>query len=326
MLDTQRDTMLETAGQSQGTHERCAWCEAELGAQARRPRGRVHCERCGAYTTSPWPDAQTLDEAYGGAYRPSAGRFSGPGDRLLELTRARLAARIDEIAPAGGVLDVGAGPGALVRALRRRGRAALGLERSDVAAAHGEMPGPEDAKSGPLVIDAELADVRGTWAAVVFWHSLEHLPRPRAALTEAAAHLAPGGILAVAVPNAASLQASVFGDDWLHLDLPRHLTHAPAATLIEALRQLGLRVERVSYWRGGQVMIGWLHGLVGALPGHPSLYDALRRPEARWQQMGGGRRAGILLAATLLAPVAAVMSVVEVAMHRGGSIYVEARK
>jgi SAM-dependent methyltransferase len=307
--------------------ERCAWCEAEFDPHAPRRRGRVLCRRCGAYTTSPWPDEATLEAAYGGAYRPTDGRFSGPGDRLLALTRSRLAARIDGIAPPGGVLDVGAGPGTLVRALRRRGRPALGLERTDVAPATGgaEPAVPEPSLSGPSVIDARLGDVRGTMAAVVFWHSLEHLPRPLAALRQAVALLGPGGVVAIAVPNAASLQARVFGDEWLHLDLPRHLTHVPATTLIESLERLDLQVERVSYWRGGQVLIGWLHGLVRALPGHPSLYDALRRPDARWQQMSSLRRGGILLTAVLLAPVAAVMSLVELAMRRGGSVYVEAR-
>lgn len=65
------------------------------------------------------------------------------------------------------------------------------------------------------------------------------------------------------------------------LDLPRHLVHLPSAALIDRLRSLGLAVERISYWRGGQVVFGWLHGLVGMLPGHPDLYDAIRRPEAQ---------------------------------------------
>ena len=93
--------------------------------------------------------------------------------------------------------------------------------------------------------------------------------------------LAPGGVLVVAVPNAGSLQARLLGERWLALDLPRHLVHLPAEALLERLRSLGLTVERVSFWRGGQVVFGWLHGLVGALPGRPDLYDAIRRPEAR---------------------------------------------
>ena len=73
----------------------------------------------------------------------------------------------------------------------------------------------------------------------------------------------------------------------------------PAPALIERLRALGTRVERVSYLRGGQVVFGWLHGIVGLLPGHPDLYDAIRRPEARRRPMPTGRRLATLAAAVL---------------------------
>ena len=102
--------------------------------------------------------------------------------------------------------------------------------------------------------------------------------------------------------------------------------HIPARALIERLEVLSLDVERVSYWRGGQVMFGWLHGLVGMLPGHPDLYDAIRRPEARRRQDAAWPRGATLLAGTLLAPVAAVAAAVEIAAGRGGTVYVEARR
>ena len=71
-------------------------------------------------------------------------------------------------------------------------------------------------------------------------------------------------------------------------------------------------------------MFGWLHGLVGTLPTHPDLYDAIRRPQARRGAMAPARRAGTIAAATALAPVALAASAAEAAARRGGSIYVEA--
>jgi 2-polyprenyl-3-methyl-5-hydroxy-6-metoxy-1,4-benzoquinol methylase len=316
--------------------EACAWCGASLpdgGARGGRERTRrAACPRCGVLTTSPWPDPETLDEAYRGAYRPASGRFAGPGDRLLAFSRTRLARRMDRLAPPGGVLDVGAGEGLLVEALRRRGRHALGLERPEGALDRPPPGGSPDATAAApaqaphaLVSTVPLSELDGPWAAIVFWHSLEHMPRPTAALRDACALLAPGGLLAIAVPNAASLQSQLFGERWLHSDLPRHLTHIAAPALVHELETLGLRVRRVSHWRGGQLVIGWLHGLVRALPGHPSLYDALRRPEARWQTMGPLRRSSTLLLATALCPLAALLALAEVALRRGGTVYVEAR-
>lgn len=290
----------------------CRWCGAPLDARARRLANRVRCGACGVATTDPWPDDAALEAAYGAWYRPGSGRFSGPGDLLLRRSRARLAVGIDARAPAGPVLDVGAGDGTLVAALRARGRDALGLERH--------------ARDIPHVVAGDIAGVAEPQAAVVLWHSLEHLADPAGALRDAAAALAPGGLLVVAVPNAASLQAALFGDRWLALDVPRHLFHFTAAALTGRLAELGLRVTTVSHLRGGQVLFGWLHGLVGALPGHVDLYDAIRRPEARQRPLTTRARLGALAAAVLLAPVAALGAAAEVAQRRGGTVMIEAVK
>jgi SAM-dependent methyltransferase len=261
-------------------------------------------------TTDPWPTEADLELAYAGWYRPSGGRFSGPADALLRRARGSLAGRLDKAAPPGPVLDVGAGDGALLDALHAAGRDAVGLERE---------PTRDD------VLDAEIGSLEPGYAAVVFWHSLEHLPRPAAALDDAARLLAPRGLVVVAVPNADSLQARAFGDRWLALDLPRHLTHIPARALVARLEGSGLTVERVSFLRGGQIVFGWLHGLVGLLPGRPHLYDAIRRPAAREHRVSGARRLATLAAGALLLAPAALCAATEVALRRGGSVYVEAR-
>jgi hypothetical protein len=116
----------------------------------------------------------------------------------------------------------------------------------------------------------------------------------------------------------------VFGDRWFALDLPRHLVHLPAETLLRRLNELGLRRTRVSHLRGGQVVFGWLHGLVGRLPGRPNLYDAIRRPEARSAVLTSGERAYALGAAAVLLPFAATAAGLESLLGRGGSVYVEA--
>jgi hypothetical protein len=287
----------------------CAWCGAPLRG-GERLTGRRRCPACGVASAEPWPTGAELDRAYAGAYRPQSGRFAGIGDALLRRTRSALARRLDRIAPPGRILDVGAGDGVLLDALRRVGREAVGLERqsgrADIAA-------------------ADLSEIEGAWAAVVFWHSLEHLPEPGAALERAAALLAPEGILVIAAPNSDSLQARLFGDRWLALDMPRHLVHLTGGALRKRLLGLGLRIERVSYLRGGQVLFGWLDGLVGALPGRLRLYDAIRRPEARFDPLSNRRRWAALLSAALLLPAALAATAIEVIARRGGSVYVEAR-
>jgi hypothetical protein len=289
----------------------CAWCGHPFDSGDDRLTGRVRCSVCGVATTSPWPSDEQLGAAYADWYRPKAGRFSGLGDKVLSRTRSALADRLHKILPPGPVLDVGAGDGTLVRAFVRHGREAVGLEPH---------------ASGPHIRNAEVEEVDGNWSAVIFWHSLEHLRRPGQALSHAAGLLSDGGTLVIAVPNAASLQARTFGDRWLALDLPRHLVHLNPQALLAKIESLGLRVERVSYLRGGQVVFGWVHGFVGKLPGHPDLYDAIRRSEARQAGQSPVLRLYALAAAVAVLPAALVATAVEVAKRSGGTVYIEARR
>lgn len=289
----------------------CVWCGGALDRHADHLRARTGCRRCGVGTTDPWPTDLELQAAYGDWYRPRSGRrFMLAGDSVLDRTRASLAGRLDQIAPQGPVLDIGAGDGVLVDALRHTGREAVGVERN---------------RSRPDFRDDPLDQIEDGWAAIVFWHSLEHLPAPGEAVREAVRLLRPGGIIAIAVPNSDSLQSRIFGDRWLHLDIPRHLVHLSKRALLDRLTELGFEIETVSDVRGGQIVIGWLDGLVGLLPGRPRLYEALRRPDASAATISRGRRWMAVAAGIAFLPLALLGAALEVALGRSGTVYVEAR-
>ncbi len=242
-----------------------------------RLAGRTACAACGAATTSPWPDDEELARAYAGFYRPETGRFAGPGDGLLRRTRARLARRLDRLAPPGPVLDVGAGTAAHRRA-RPPWPGGEGLER-DV-----RHPGCATAASSASTASGPPSS-SGTRSSIC--------PRRARRSAMPPGLLAPGGVVVVAVPNTASLQARAFGDRWFHLDLPRHLVHLSAAALLRRLERPASRSCAAHACRGGQILFGWLHGLVGSLPGGRA---STRRCAARRRGSAPteprGRRAG----------------------------------
>ena len=209
---------------------------------------------------------------------------------------------------------MGAGDGALLDALAAR-RA-------------GCRSGSSATRTGRTSARPSSRDLDGPFAAIVFWHSLEHLRDAGAELERGRRGCSrPAASIVVAMPNPASLQARAFGDRWLALDLPRHLVHVPAPALLARLRELGLEPTRVSYLRGGQVVFGWLHGIVGQLPSPPR---PLRRdPQARGPARRRSRRrsgASRSPPAALALPVAAACALVEAGLRRGGTVYVEARR
>ncbi len=290
----------------------CLWCGAPIEDPQLRLNGRARCPSCGSQTTDPMPSGEELGAAYGNWYRPDEGRFSGAGDTLLRRLRARNAVHFDAIAPPGKILDVGCGDGNLIDALQARGREAVGLERAS-------------ARDDVFDLDISELEGDGTYAAIVFWHALEHLPDPAGAVGHAYRLLAPGGVVVIAVPNIASPQARIFGDDWLALDLPRHLSHLSDRALVSGLGRAGFEVDRTSPAKGGQVVFGWLHGLVRKVGGL-DLYDALRRPEARSAPMDSRGRMTALALGVALFPVALAGAALEYARGRSGTIYVEAHR
>ncbi len=289
----------------------CAWCDRRFDSTDEYLTGRVRCARCGVATTSPWPSDEQLSAAYADWYRPQSGRFSGLGDKVLRRTRSALADRLHRILPPGPVLDVGpatapsSGP-SCAAAVKPSASSRTHPDRTSVTPRSKRWTETGRRSSSGIRLSTS-ASLPGLWVM-----------RQRS--------LSPGGRLVIAVPNATSLQARVFGDRWLALDLPRHLVHLSPSALLSKVEALGLRVERVSYMRGGQVVFGWVHGFVGKLPGHPDLYDAIRRSEARQATHSPVLRLYALTAAVAALPFALAATAVEVAARSGGTIYIEARR
>jgi len=169
---------------------------------------------------------------------------------------------IGALAPSGRLVDVGAAFGLFARAADRAGYEVTAIERDGGCCEHLErVVGVRAVHSDAP--ERELASLEGV-QAVTLWHVLEHLPRPRSVIDAAAAALAPGGALAIAMPNPQSLQFRVLRSRWAHVDAPRHLFLIPLAALgrFAAAAGLELRAATTSdpagrYWN----FFGWEHAV-----------------------------------------------------------------
>ncbi|MDQ3850492.1 MAG: class I SAM-dependent methyltransferase [Actinomycetota bacterium] len=239
--------------------DRCPICAGPLGGLAARSIDRlvtgdgpfdVHeCPRCELGVTRPRLTDEELGRYYSSDYYEAFCEWAAPR-RVSPLRRARrrwrafAAGRRTARPPfslligtgQGRVLDVGCGDGGLLAQFADAGWDAVGLDPSETAIAAVRARGLE-AHAGTL---GHHPWPPGSFDAVLFSHSLEHIPDPMAALEEAARLLAPGGALAVVVPNWKTWQRRLFGGRWFSLDLPRHQQHFSPTALRRAAERVGL--------------------------------------------------------------------------------------
>ncbi len=280
------------------------------------------CRECGSAVTV--GDADDRGAMYeGGTYTPARGlakRLLGPLRGLAERDRLRF---VSELAPGSRVLEVGAGDGKLVAAMRSAGLDAHGIDPSPAACAAAAELGVEVANVGIEEADLPAAEED----AVVIWHALEHLDEPQAALLRIRNWLRPGGRIVVAVPNLASWQARIGGDRWFHQDVPRHRTHLTTAGASALLERSGYRVERIRHLLVEQNPLGMWQTLLNRLTVERDF--AFRLLKRDLGPAGAGTRIYDLLvtavAGPLLIPVALAAELAAGLAGRGGSIVVEAR-
>ena len=265
----------------------------------------VQCHVCGFGVTEPLPGS--LDRYYPTRYR----RFNALAARVLHgLYLRRVDGWLRRLPPTGLALEVGAGTGWMLRALRERGWRALGNERSLEAALAAR------AAAGVPIFVGDLGAVRPAPALdlVIMFHVLEHLADPLAELRAVARRLRPGGALVLGLPNIASWQARLSGRHWMHLDVPRHLCHFTPDSIERALAVSGYRMTRIDFRSYEHDPFGWVQSTLDRLGFEHGLLIK--------QLTGMKRRSGAFttLAALVLAvPLGVVGLVAALASWRAGA-------
>jgi SAM-dependent methyltransferase len=284
------------------------------------------CDACGSARTWPALDDQQIAAWYPQAYYGNRNvRFNPIFERMTRLFRRRRVGVIRRLTKPAAVLDVGCGRGFTLRFLADAGYRATGVELSPQAAAHARDTLGLDVRTGDFLSQPFEA---GQFEVVIFWHSLEHISDPLAALDRANEILRPGGLLVVAVPNFDSIQARTSGKEWFHLDVPRHYVHFSRRGLTNALKVRGFRVVSTAHFSMEQNPYGWIQSLLNRVFAHDLLYSILKEPAARAHRIREYplQTIATTIAGVLLLPIAMLLMMIETLLRRGGTIEVYARK
>lgn len=182
------------------------------------------------------------------------------------------------------LLDVGCGDAGFVRMMTARGWSAEGVDK------YTEPNGCQDTSDGPEIpivfTHRSIDEIQQgkQFDVITAWHVLEHVDDLHGMVKEISERLHDDGVFIVAVPNARSLGAKVFRGNWLHLDVPRHLTHFSYVSLRRLMAEHGLVVSRHYGSEWEYDVIGWIqsflnsagapqNGLLDRLMGKPRIFD-----------------------------------------------------
>jgi SAM-dependent methyltransferase len=180
----------------------------------------------------------------------------------------------------GRLLDVGCGHGVNAAMLAQQGWQVSGLDLSP------EIVRQARTLLGDRVQVGDLLTVKypeRSFDLILMSHSLEHMYHPDRALAEAWRIMDDRGLLVIAVPNANSLEAKLFGRWWVNWDLPRHLYHFTKRTLCRLLQRTGFSVTRVrtgvtaAHFMSSLERV-WGSRMNGQLPGKRLIERVIVRP------------------------------------------------
>jgi SAM-dependent methyltransferase len=281
----------------------------------------VECAGCHLIRLYPWPSPSELQQYY-----PRTYWFARDGDaagRLEEIYRrfvlrdhvGFVTGALRGLAAPMTMLDVGCGGGLFPRLMSEKGYRAVGLDYSSQAAHVAWEVNGVPTVCGELPA-APFADQ--SFAAITMFHVLEHLYDPASYLQAAHRLLRPAGKLIVQVPNAASWQFLLFGENWNGLDVPRHLLDFRARDLDSLLEDCGFEIVRHKHFSLRDNPAGLATTIAPRL-------DPMARRIRALSESGTVRllKDAIYLALVLTAvPITAL----EAACRAGSTIMVEARK
>lgn len=279
----------------------------------------AECTHCGLIRLDPFPTPAEL-----AAYYPSGYWYVPGGDAASRMEEAYrvfvLGDHIRFVKRAlrgldrnGLVLDVGCGGGLFLRLLQSGGYRVLGLDSSEQAASVA-------ARSGVPAITAALDQAPlkpRSCIAITMFHVLEHLYEPDVYLKCARELLAPEGRLVVQVPNAASWQFLLLGENWNGLDVPRHLTNFRARDIEALISHCGFEIVSRKFFSLRDNPAGLATSIAPALdPMARRLRGQVEPPRLRLLRD---------LAYLTLVVAALPFTAIEAACGAGSSVMIEAR-
>ncbi len=238
------------------SHKKCPLCKGD--ATRKRFTSKDHfatgeefdimeCPDCGFVFTQGVPDEKEIGRYYDSPdYISHSNTDKGFINKIYHIVRSvmlrkkvKLIERLT-LLKNGKLLDYGAGTGYFARAMQDEGWEVTAIEKSSQARELAlEKFGFEMFPEGKL---AEIEDK--SFDVVTMWHVLEHIQDLDRMWEELYRIIDDTGIAVIAVPNCQSYDAVTYKENWAAYDVPRHLWHFTASTIMQWGEKHGFILER----------------------------------------------------------------------------------
>jgi SAM-dependent methyltransferase len=219
------------------------------------------CNTCGIKQTFPKPS--DLSRYYQPSYYGGRHGFT---KRFCIHRKLRIINRFNRDLNDKVLLDVGCGDGSFLLAAKNQGFKVLGTEYN-----------PSSAQSMGLDVKENIEDIpqQPIFDCISSWHSFEHLTNPKETLLSLLPLLKEKGTVFIAVPDSSGYQATIFGKNWFHLDVPRHLFHFDSVSLQNLLTSSGFVIKRKYHQEFEYDMMGWVQSFLNILMPTPNIFFSI---------------------------------------------------
>ena len=268
--------------------------------------GKVSCAACGVHWTY-LPETINSAELYRDEVYSVVDNRQSVFEKIIFSEAKKVLKQARLISPkATRLLDFGSGKGQFLAVANEQGWNGIGIEteqaRADFAREKYEVEVRcEFYQEGK--IGTELADL------ITLNHVLEHLPQPMVLLEKLVkSNLSTNGLLYIEVPRADSWQAKIAGDQWMHWDIPKHLTHWTEPVLVVQMRKLGFAPIAKRGYSIHLGVLGMLQALLSKIGYRENLILRLKRKKTF----------GLILLIGVTLPFAWGLEVLSVAFGKSG--------
>lgn len=188
-----------------------------------------YCNKCNNGFTHPFP--KNLSRYYHSYYWISHGIIGKLKNVIFKLFQNRRKKWLQKYISNGNIIEIGAGEGNFAKLIGQN------YELTGI-----EFPEAKIKNQNILKVDYLQWKSQKQFNAVIFWESLEHVPRSLEYLYKSNKILDKNGLIFIEYPRFDCIESRLFKNHWFHLDPPRHLIHFTDQGLEKLLSRAGFKI------------------------------------------------------------------------------------